>query len=77
MTHVCDVPCCLWGSLAEPLFNNQIVDMLDNQGILFNIEEGGIVVINDYSEVVQPDIIATNGIAHGINYVLMPPNFNV
>ena len=63
--------------LAEKLCNDQIIDMLDNQSMLVNIEEGGIIVINDYSEVLQQDIIVSNGIAHGINYVLIPPNFKV
>jgi len=41
------------------------------------IEADNTVVINLNSEVVQPDMIASNGIGHGINRVLIPSDFNV
>ena len=46
--------------------------MVNEYNILINIDEG-TVVINDNAKVVQPNVIASNGILHGIDRVLVPP----
>ena len=58
------------------LFNFQFIDMLNLDSILITIEANGFPVINDKSDVIQSDILATNGIAYGINAILNPPTFD-
>ena len=60
---------------TEQLVNDQVINMWDGDNILINIENDGTVVI-DNAEVVFPNMMATNGILHGIDQVLMPPNFD-
>ena len=55
------------------LVNDQVINMWDGQEMLINIKNDGTVVINDNAEVVQPNVMTTNGILHGIDQVLMPP----
>ena len=64
--------------LTQNLNNNQEIDMENGDNILINIDDSGTVVINDDpdapgAEVVFPNMMATNGILHGIDQVLMPP----
>merc|ERR1711865_368679 len=62
--------------LAQQLFNDQVIDMMNTDSILITIDEG-TVVINDNAEVVAANIIASNGVLHGIDRVLIPPELNV
>jgi len=62
--------------LAQQLVNNQIIEMINTDSILITID-AGTVVINDNAEVVKPNVIASNGILHGIDRVLVPPELNV
>ena len=57
---------------AQGLFIDQEIEMLNGDNILINIDAVN-VVINDNAEVVQPNVIASNGILHGIDRVLFPP----
>ena len=77
--------------LAEQLVNDQVIDMLDGQEVSINIDNDGTTivekvlnqhywgaaVINSYSKIVQRNMLASNGIMHGIDHLLLPPNFNV
>lgn len=51
------------------------------EGAVFKIDEGTPLVITDgrnrVSQIVTPDIEATNGVIHVIDRVLLPPNLNV
>merc|ERR1711865_1298525 len=62
--------------LAQQLFNDQVIDMMNTDSILITIDEG-TVVINDSAIVEAANIIASNGILHGIDRVLVPPELNV
>merc|ERR1711865_726568 len=62
--------------LAQQLVNNQVIEMTSTDSILITIDEG-TVVVNDNAEVVQPNVFATNGLLHGIDRVLIPPELNV
>merc|ERR1711865_1024371 len=62
--------------LAQQLLNNQVIEMTNTDSILITIDEG-TVVINDNAEVVAANIIASNGVLHGIDRVLIPPELNV
>ena len=63
--------------LARQLSNDQEIEMLNDETILITTVDGVDVEINGYSVVEQPNMFASNGIAHGISYVLIPPTFNV
>ena len=52
--------------------------------MLINIDDGTVVINdndndndNDNAKVVLPNVLASNGILHGIDRVLVPPTFNV
>ena len=63
--------------LARQLFNDQEIEMLNDETILITTVDGVDVEIDGYSVIEQPNMFASNGIAHGISYVLIPPTFNV
>ena len=64
--------------LTEQSSNDQVIAMMNSEDILITIDlDANNMAINSSAGVVQPNIIALNGIAHGINAVLLPPNFNV
>merc|ERR1712028_305478 len=62
--------------LAQQLVNNQVIEMTNTDSILITIDEG-TVVVNDNADVVAANIIASNGVLHGIDRVLIPPELNV
>jgi hypothetical protein len=62
--------------LAQQLFNDQVINMMNTDSILITIDDG-TVVINSNADVVEPNLIATNGILHGIDRVLIPEELNV
>ena len=63
---------------TEQLVNDQVINMWDGQELLINIDDGTVVINandndNDNAKVVLPNVLASNGILHGIDRVLMPP----
>merc|ERR1711865_1025273 len=62
--------------LAQDLVNNQVIEMINAESILITIDPGS-VEINDSAIVVAANIIASNGVLHGINEVLIPPGLDV
>merc|ERR1711865_240881 len=62
--------------LAQQLVNNQVIEMINTDSILITIDPG-TVEINDSAIVVAANIIASNGVLHGIDEVLIPPELNV
>ena len=63
---------------TEKLVNDQVINMWDGQKMLINIDDGTVVINandndNDNAKVVLPNVLASNGILHGIDRVLMPP----
>ena len=63
--------------LTDQLVIDKKIEMLNDENISINLKEGGVVLIDGDSKVVHPNIVTTNGIAHGIDEVLRPKNFNV
>lgn len=62
--------------LSTDLQASQDVEML--QGEVTLIEAGGSgVLINGSSQVVKPDLEATNGVVHGIDQILLPDAYRV
>lgn len=59
--------------LAGDLTNEQVIMMSDRRDILIEID-GGSVMINGKSKVERADIMATNGVIHAIDRVLVPPD---
>ena len=57
--------------LSGDLTNNQLVTMLNQQQVRVGVTPGGVIV-NDAS-VTQADVVASNGVIHVIDKVLMPP----
>jgi len=53
-----------------------IPTLLQRQSIVVDLSNGSGVKIND-STVTTPDILATNGVIHSIDQVLVPPSVNV
>jgi len=62
--------------LAGDLTNEQVIMMSDRRDILIEID-GGSVMINGKSKVERADIMATNGVIHAIDRVLVPPDTDV
>merc|ERR1711865_665066 len=62
--------------LAQQLVNNQVIEMINTDSILITIDPG-TVEINDSAIVVAANIIASNGVLHGIDQVLIPPELDV
>ena len=59
--------------LSSDLSNGQVVETLEGSSFTVTIDEGdGEVSIND-ADVVQVDIMATNGVIHVIDEVIFPP----
>jgi len=67
--------------LAEDLMNGQVIDMLNGEGILINIGIDGTVTIEDnsffYPMVEMANVMATNGVIHAIDRVLIPPGLYI
>jgi uncharacterized surface protein with fasciclin (FAS1) repeats len=61
---------------AQDLVNDQVIEMVNGYDISTFFDEGTIA-INDSADVVAADIVASNGIIHGIDRVLMPPELDV
>merc|ERR1712085_85518 len=60
------------------LMNGQVIDMLNGEGILIEIDSNtGTVTINDNSMVETANVMATNGVIHAIDQVLVPPGLNI
>merc|ERR1711865_145592 len=62
--------------LAQQLVNNQVIEMTNTDSILITIDPG-TVMINHSAIVVAANIIASNGVLHGIDQVLIPPELDV
>merc|ERR1712238_504663 len=60
--------------LAQDLSNNQVIPMLNGESIVINIDNGGTVTINENSVVELANVMATNGVIHAIDRVLVPPD---
>jgi uncharacterized surface protein with fasciclin (FAS1) repeats len=56
--------------MSTALNNGMQVKTVSGENLIISLANGGIMV-ND-AKVVQPDIIATNGIIHAIDKVLIP-----
>ena len=57
--------------MSSDLSDGQFVTMLNQQQVRVGVTPGGVIV-NDAS-VSQPDVVASNGVIHVIDKVLMPP----
>jgi len=62
--------------LAEDLTHDQVIMMANGKDIKITIIPGG-VIINDSSAVTLADVLATNGVIHAIDNVLVPPGLDV
>ena len=64
--------------LEENLSNDQTIPMIDDgQSIVINIDdvdddEDDFVVINENAKIVSPNLMASNGVVHKIDQVLLP-----
>merc|ERR1711953_99703 len=66
------------GSEASDLTNNETLATLDgNQKLMVSLGDNGKVTIKgaDSAQVVKADIMATNGVVHEVDAVLLPENF--
>merc|ERR1712238_463059 len=64
--------------LAEDLSNDQGIPMLNSESILIKIDNNdGTVKINNRSVVETANVMATNGVIHAIDRVLLPPGLNI
>ena len=61
-------------ALSSTLSDGDMIDTLSGDPITVSVSDLG-VKINDASAVITPDIIASNGIIHVIDTVLLPPAF--
>jgi len=61
--------------LAADLSQGQIITMANGKDIAVTIS-GGSVFINENSRVEVADVMATNGVIHAIDNVLIPPGFD-
>merc|ERR1711990_69420 len=59
---------------SSELTNGQSIETVQGKDVTVTINPNG-VFINTESQVVTPDVEATNGIVHIINKVLVPPGF--
>jgi len=59
------------------LVSNQVITMWNDESIVINIDNGGTVIINENSVVERANVMATNGVIHTINRVLVPPSLNI
>jgi len=57
--------------LSSDLSNGMKVKSIEGQYLTINITDAGVMV-ND-AKVIQPDIMASNGVIHAVDAVLMPP----
>merc|ERR1712238_200078 len=74
------VPCRGWVSISKGFIKQPGDPMLNGESILINIDNYGIdtvVTINKNSVVELVDNMATNGVIHAINRVLVPPGLNI
>jgi len=62
--------------LAEDLTNDQVIMMANGKDIKITFIPGG-VIINDNSAVTLTNVLATNGVIHAIDKVLIPPGLDV
>merc|ERR1712161_22092 len=62
--------------LAGELTNDQTIAMANGKDIKITIIPGG-VFINENSAVEMTDVLATNGVIHAIDNVLVPPGLDV
>eukprot|EP00751_Fragilariopsis_kerguelensis_P043207 CAMPEP_0171004176 /NCGR_PEP_ID=MMETSP0736-20130129/17436_1 /TAXON_ID=186038 /ORGANISM="Fragilariopsis kerguelensis, Strain L26-C5" /LENGTH=79 /DNA_ID=CAMNT_0011433281 /DNA_START=12 /DNA_END=248 /DNA_ORIENTATION=+ len=51
--------------------------MANGKDITINIDPEGLVSINEYSQVEVANVMATNGVIHAIDTVLLPPDVDV
>ena len=66
--------------LAGDLSSGQVITMANGKDIMVTTEAGYIfdnIYINDDSLVVAADVMATNGVIHAIDEVLIPPDVDV
>jgi len=71
--------------LAGDLSSGQVITMANGKDITVNIDPQGLVFINECRFPTDPecpvveitDVMATNGVIHAINNVLIPPDVNV
>jgi len=61
--------------LAEDLSNGQMITMANGKDVVVTISGG--VFINENSQVEVADVMATNGVIHAIDNVLVPPGTDV
>jgi uncharacterized surface protein with fasciclin (FAS1) repeats len=59
------------GSLTSPSVTPGEVDTVAGEPVTI-ADDGGVITV-DGAAVVQPDIIASNGVIHAIDQVLLPP----
>jgi len=64
--------------LASELINvnNGRIQTLEKSKYLTITIQNGVVEIDGYSKIVQPDLVASNGVVHGFDEVLFPTGFN-
>merc|ERR1712232_937654 len=60
--------------LSSQLSNNMVVTTLNGASIKITIDSNGQVKINDVALVIKADLIASNGVVHVIDAVLLPPS---
>jgi len=58
---------------AEELTDGMTVETVNGATLTINVDEDGGVTINDSSTVITADIVASNGVIHLIDGVLLPP----
>lgn len=63
------------GSVTSPSITPGQVDTVSGEAVTVENAAGEITV--DGAQVVEPDIIASNGVVHGIDQVLLPPGLEV
>merc|ERR1712021_314391 len=63
--------------LAGDLSSGQVITMANGKDITINIDPEGLVSINQYSQVEVANVMATNGVIHAIDTVLLPPDVDV
>merc|ERR1712161_150320 len=62
--------------LADELSTGQVITMANGKDITVSIGRD-VVFINEDSKVIAPDVMATNGVIHAIDTVLVPPDVDV
>merc|ERR1712176_98671 len=58
-------------ALSTDLSDGQSITTVEGKAVTVHIKDGGVKI--DDATVVKPDVLATNGVVHVVNGVLLPP----